>query len=113
MPLTDRTEGNLVIATRRGAIKKTKLSEYANIRKSGKIAINLVPGDSLIGVGVTDGNSDIMVASHEGKCIRFNESSVRATSRDSMGVKAMNLEGNDYMVDMLVLKEGYDILTVT
>ena len=113
MPLTDRTEGNLVIATKRGIIKKTKLSEYTNIRKSGKIAINLVDGDSLIGVGVTDGNNDILVASHEGKCIRFNENDVRTTARDSMGVKAMNLDSKDYMVDMLVLKEGYDILTVT
>ncbi|MBQ7453184.1 MAG: DNA gyrase subunit A [Clostridia bacterium] len=113
IPLTDRTEGNLIIATRRGMIKKTRLSEYENIRKTGKIAISLNEGDSLIGVGVTTGNSDILVASHEGKCIRFNENTIRTTSRDSMGVKAMSLDPKDYMVDMLVLKEGYDILTIT
>ena len=113
IPLTDRSEGNLIIATKRGMIKKTKLSEYENIRKSGKIAISLVEGDSLIGVGVTTGESDILVASHEGKCIRFNEKAIRTTARDSMGVKAMSLDVKDYMVDMLVLKEGYDILTIT
>lgn len=113
IPLNDRSEGYLIIATKRGMIKKTALSEYQNIRKSGKIAINLNSGDDLIGVAVTTGDNEIMIASREGKCIRFHEKTVRKTGRDSMGVRAMNLEGKDYMVDMLVLKEGNDILTVT
>lgn len=113
IPLTDRTEGYLLIATKRGMIKKTPLSEYQNIRKSGKIAINLLDGDSLISVAVTDGDEDIMIASRQGKCIRFNEKTVRKTGRDSMGVKAMSLDSGDEMVDMIVLKEGNDILTVT
>ena len=113
IPLNDRSEGYLIIATRKGMIKKTDLSQYQNIRKSGKIAISLNPGDSLIGVAVTSGHDEIMIASREGKCIRFNEKSVRKTGRDSMGVRAMNLDGKDYMVDMLVLKEGHDILTIT
>ena len=113
IPLTDRSEGYLVIATKRGMIKKTALSEYQNIRKSGKIAISLNEGDSLIGVAVTNGNDEIMIASRQGKCIRFNEKTVRKTGRDSMGVRAMSLEGKDYMVDMIVLKPGNDILTIT
>ena len=113
IPLNDRSEGYLIIATKKGMIKKTDLSQYQNIRKSGKIAISLNPGDSLIGVAVTSGHDEIMIASREGKCIRFNEKSVRKTGRDSMGVRAMNLDGKDYMVDMLVLKEGHDILTIT
>ena len=113
IPLNDRSEGYLIIATRKGMIKKTDLSQYQNIRKSGKIAISLNQGDSLIGVAVTSGHDEIMIASREGKCIRFNEKSVRKTGRDSMGVRAMNLDGKDYMVDMLVLKEGHDILTIT
>jgi len=113
IPLTERSEGNLIIATRRGIIKKTSLNEYANIRKSGKIAINLLDGDSLVGVNVTTGEDEIMMASHYGKIIRFSETDVRKTARDSIGVRAMSLNSGDYLVDMLVLKEGKDILTVT
>ena len=106
-------EGYLVIATRSGMIKKTDVKEYANIRKNGKIAISLAPGDELISVEYTTGNSDIMVASNEGKVIRFNESDCRPLSRDTMGVKAIDLADDDYLVDMLVLKPETLILTVT
>ncbi|MCR5553865.1 MAG: DNA gyrase subunit A [bacterium] len=113
IPLNERTEGFLVIATKKGLIKKTALSEYANIRKSGKIAISLMDGDTLVGAKVTNGNQEIMVASHYGKTIRVSEKSIRATSRDTMGVKSMSMEPGDYLVDVLVLSEGKDVLTIT
>ena len=106
-------EGFVVIATRSGMIKKTDVKEYANIRKNGKIAIALAEGDELISVEYTTGNSDIMVASNEGKVIRFNESDCRPLSRDTMGVKAIDLADDDYLVDMLVLRPETLILTVT
>ncbi len=106
-------EGYLVIATRGGMIKKTDVKEYANIRKNGKIAISLAEGDELISVEYTTGNSDIIVASNEGKVIRFSEQDCRPLSRDTMGVRAMDLADDDYLVDMLVLKPETYILTVT
>ncbi|MBO4569786.1 MAG: DNA gyrase subunit A [Clostridia bacterium] len=113
IPLNERSEGFLVIATKKGLIKKTALSEYANIRKSGKIAISLMDGDTLVGAKVTNGDQEIMVASHYGKTIRVSEKSIRATSRDTMGVKSMSMEPGDYLVDVLVLSEGKDVLTIT
>lgn len=105
--------GYLVIATKQGMIKKTDVKEYANIRKNGKIAIALAEGDELLAVEYTTGNSDIMVASNLGKVIRFSENDCRPLSRDTMGVRAIDLTDDDYLVDMLVLREGTQILTVT
>ena len=106
-------EGYLVMATERGLIKKTATSEFESIRKTGKIAIALKEGDSLIAVEYTNGSNTIMVASNEGKCIRFSEDDVKPLGRDTMGVKAIDLADDDYLVDMLVYKQGYDILTIT
>lgn len=105
--------GNLIIATENGMIKKTPLKEYESIRKSGKIAISLNEGDELISVQYTTGDSDIMVATREGKCIRFNEKDVRPLGRDTVGVRAIELDNEDYVVDMIAIKEGYDILTIS
>ena len=108
------TKGNLILATRNGLIKKTPLTEYANIRKGGKIAIKLLDGDELIGVGVTNGRDDILIASREGKCIRFNETDVRQVGRDSQGVKSMKLNSGDYIVDMAIIKDENDkVITIT
>jgi DNA gyrase subunit A len=101
------------MATRRGLIKKTATSEFESIRKTGKIAINLAEGDELISVEFSAGDSTIMVASNEGKCIRFDEKDVKPLGRDTMGVKAIDLSKEDYLVDMIVCKEGCDILTIT
>ena len=106
-------DGYLVMATERGLIKKTATSEFESIRKTGKIAIALKEDDSLISVEYTNGKNTIMVASNEGKCIRFSEDDVKPLGRDTMGVKAIDLADDDYLVDMLVYKEGYDILTIT
>ena len=113
IPMPKETEGFLVMATKTGMIKKTNIKEYLNIRKSGKIAIALAEGDELISVQFSNGENDVLVASNEGKCIRFSENDVRPLGRDTMGVKAIDLADDDYLVDMIVLKEGYDILTVS
>ena len=107
------TKGNLILATRNGLIKKTPLTEYENIRKGGKIAIKLLDGDELIGVGVTSGRDDILIASRDGKCIRFNETDVRQVGRDSQGVKSMKLNSGDYIVDMAIIKPGSQIITIS
>ena len=114
IPVEDTTEGYIAFATKNGLIKKTKLDEFARINKNGKIAIRLNDGDSLISVQFTTGSSEIMIASRSGKCIRFDESKVRAMGRDTAGVKAMKLDGaDDAIVDMLAVDETKDILTVT
>ena len=106
-------EGFLVMATKRGLIKKTATSEFESIRKTGKIAINLAEGDELISVEFSAGDATIMVASNEGKCIRFSEKDVKPLGRDTMGVKAIDLADDDYLVDMIVNRPGYDILTIS
>ena len=113
LPKLAEGEGYLVMATRKGLIKKTATSEFESIRKTGKIAINLAEGDELISVEFSAGDSTIMVASNEGKCIRFDEKDVKPLGRDTMGVKAIDLSKDDYLVDMIVYKPGYDILTIT
>ena len=106
-------EGYIVMATKNGLIKKTAISEFSNIRKTGKIAVNLIEGDELIEVEISNGEDEIIVASRRGKCIRFSENDVRATGRDTQGVKSIELDDGDYVVDMAILKEGLDILTVS
>ncbi|MBQ3218985.1 MAG: DNA gyrase subunit A [Clostridia bacterium] len=113
IPLKAGTEGYIMMATRDGLIKKTALSEFASIRKVGKIAISIVEGDELISVQLTSGNDEIIMASHEGKCIRFAETDVRAMGRDTQGVKSMTLNKGDYVVDMAVIKDGYEVITMT
>lgn len=113
LPVEEDGEGYLVMATRNGLIKKTATSEFSHILRSGKIAIKIVDGDELISVQFARGSDEIIIASRSGKCIRFPESDVRPMGRDTMGVRAINLTGKDEVVDMLVLKDGFDILTVS
>lgn len=113
IPRTEGATGNLIMATKHGLIKKTRLEEFASIRKMGKIAISLLENDELIGVEVSSGNDDILLATHEGKCIRFNESCVRAMGRNSQGVKSMKLSEMDYIVDMTIVKPGSQIITIS
>ena len=109
----DPKDYNLIMSTKNGLIKKTVLSEYENIRKVGKIAIKLVEGDELIGVDITDGRDDILIATHNGKCIRFNETDVRAVGRDSQGVKSIKLEEDDFVVDMAIVHKNSNMLTIS
>lgn len=113
IPLAKDTKGYIAMATRNGLIKKTALEEFENIRKVGKIAIKINEGDELISVQFTTGEDELIIASREGKCIRFSEKDVRPMGRDTQGVKAMNLGDDDNLVDMLVVKPGCQILTIT
>ena len=109
----ENTEGNLIMATQKGLIKKTSLKEFESIRKVGKIAIKLTEDDKLISVRYSTGNDEVILASNEGKCIRFSEKDVRNTSRDTQGVKCMDLKENDYMVSMLVVEKDKKVLTIS
>ena len=113
IPLSEGTEGYIAMATRKGLIKKTALEEFANIRKVGKIAIKITEGDELISVQFTTGEDELIIASKEGKCIRFSEKDVRPMGRDTQGVKAMSLNPEDDLVDMLIVKPECEILTLT
>ncbi len=106
-------QGYIVLATKNGLIKKTSLEEFANIRRGGKIAISIVEGDELISVQLSNGEDDILMASREGKCIRFSEKDVRPMGRDTQGVKSMTLNDGDYVVDMSIIKDGYEVITMT
>lgn len=113
IPRKENSQGNLFMATRNGLIKKTNLEEFRSIRKTGKIAISLVERDELIGVDMTSGDDEILMASREGKCIRFAEKDVRAMGREAQGVRSMKLNDGDYVVDMAVVRPGLEVLTVS
>ncbi len=103
----------LIMATRRGVIKKTALSEYQNAPKAGKIAINLDEGDELINVMRTKGDGDVFMGTHLGKMIRFSESDVRTLGRVSRGVRGIMLKDDDYVVGMSVSRENAKILVIS
>ena len=103
----------LIMGTKRGQIKKTYVREYANIRSNGLIAITLQDGDELIGVKMTEGNDEVMMATRNGQMIRFSEQDVRTTGRSSMGVRGISLTEDDEVIDMQLVKEGTAILAVT
>jgi len=104
----------LVMATEKGTIKKTVLSSYGNVRKGGINAINLVKGDRLIEVMMTDGNNDIVLGTRNGFAIRFHEKDVRNMGRTATGVRGVRLSKDDIVVGMLVIKhQGATILVVT
>ena len=113
MPVQREMRGTIAFATRKGLIKKTRLSEFSHINRNGKIAIKLNPGDDLMSVVLTTGHNEIMIASRSGKCIRFDERHIRTMGRDTAGVRAMKLMKDDCLVDMLVVDESKDVLTVT
>lgn len=113
IPLGDDRSGNLIMATKEGLIKKTAVEEFESVRRSGKIAIKLKDEDELISVYLTTGHDEIIMASSEGKCIRFDENSVRLMGRDTIGVKSMKLNEGEYIVDMAVVNNGCDMLTVS
>lgn len=108
----NRENMNLVMSTRQGFIKKTALSEY-NIRKNGLIAIVLREGDELVNVELSNGENDVFVATNKGKAIRFEEKLVRNMSRATMGVTAINLADDDFVVNMAIIKEDCEVLTIT
>ena len=103
----------LCMITRKGVIKRTELSAYRNVRKSGLIAINLDEGDELAWVFVTSGSDDLLVATRDGMAVRFNEEDARAIGRTARGMRAIKLRGSDEVVGMAVLEAGKTVLTVS
>ncbi|MCL1944332.1 MAG: DNA gyrase subunit A [Firmicutes bacterium] len=113
LPEIDVPKGYLMMATKRGLIKRTHIEHFSRINKTGKIAIELVDGDELISVQLTNGRDEILLASSSGKCIRFGEDNVRPLGRKTRGVKSMRLSQNEHCIDMTVLQSGYEILTIS
>lgn len=103
----------LVFCTKSGIIKKTILSAYGNIRSRGIKAIKLEEGDELISTGITDDTNEIVIATKHGQAARFDEFEVRATGRDTMGVKGITLSGDDEVVGMTIVKPEDMILSVS
>jgi DNA gyrase subunit A len=108
-----REDQYLVLATKRGIIKKTVLSDYGRPRRGGIIAVNLRDGDALIAAAITNGSQEIVLAKKNGRTIRFNESGVRAMGRAATGVKGTTLVGDDEVVGMVVVGAGATLLSVT
>lgn len=103
----------IVMVTKRGRIKRTPLMAYKNVRKNGLIAIGIDEGDEIMGVRMTDGTNDVIVATHNGKAIRINEDQMRPMSRTAHGVRAIKLVKDDYVVSMARVRDGATVLTVS
>ena len=114
IPITSYEEDkNLFMVTKKGIVKKTSITEFANVRKNGLFAINLREDDELIEVKTTDKNTEIFLVTKHGMCIRFKETDVRATGRTSMGVIGMNLDDDDEIVGMQLDHQGDSLLIVS
>ena len=114
IPIKEFEEGkNLIMLTKYGVIKKTELMRYNSRIKGGLIAINLDENDELISVKLTDGESQIILGTYKGMAIRFEEQDVRTVGRNSRGVRAMKLKGDDFIVGMEIAEEGKMLLTVS
>ena len=104
---------NFFMVTKNGIVKKTSIMEYSNVRKNGLAAINLREDDELIEVKITDSDTDIFLVTRQGMCIRFKETDVRATGRNSMGVIGMNLSHGDEIIGMQLDHQGDSLLIVS
>jgi DNA gyrase subunit A len=115
IPIRNEANDNayLFMATKSGMVKKTSLSEYANIRANGLIGISLREGDELIGVRLTDGNSDVVLGTRLGLAIRFDEQDVRPLGRATQGVKGIDLGEGDFCIAMDIVRSGVDLLAIT
>lgn len=109
----DMQDHYLVMMTRKGMIKRTPYSEFANLRKTGLIALTLREDDELVSVNLTDGSMSLIIASRHGRALRFQESAIRVIGRTGMGVKAMKLQENDELIDMSMLLPGQQVLAIT
>lgn len=114
LPVREYEENKYVfMATANGTVKKTALTEYSRPRSNGIIAVNLNDGDRLIGVGITDGNSEIMLFSDDGKVVRFAEDQVRSMGRTATGVRGIKLREGGSVVSLIIPNGNGPILTVT
>ncbi len=112
--ITEFAEGEyLTMITKNGIVKKTLLSEYEYQRKGGKIALGLDEGDELVAVLHTNGNNDVVIASHEGHTVRFSEENIRAMGRPARGVRGMSLREGDYIKGVAVVDNEKTLLTIT
>lgn len=100
------TDESIIMVTENGTVKKTPLKEYANIRTTGIIALNLRDGDRLVSARLTDGTNDILIGTHFGMAIRFRETDVRDMGRTSTGVKGITLSDGDYVIEMIAVKRS-------
>ncbi|MDD6932010.1 MAG: DNA gyrase subunit A [Eubacteriales bacterium] len=103
----------LIMATRQGTIKRTELSEFVNLRKSGLIAIVLREDDDLIGVALTDGRREVLLGTRDGMSIRFAETDLRPIGRNAVGVRGIELAEGDRVVAMSIVEEDTDVLAIT
>ncbi|MGB2807289.1 MAG: DNA gyrase C-terminal beta-propeller domain-containing protein, partial [Sedimentisphaerales bacterium] len=108
----ETAQRQLIMATKNGLVKKTKLSAYSNPRSVGVIAIKLDPNDAVIGVALTTGSDQIVLGTRDGMTIRFDEGQARSMGRVSRGVKGIKLRSGDLVVDMVVAEEKASLLTV-
>ena len=107
IPIREYEDGKyLFMATKKGLVKKTPITDYANVRKTGLAAITLREDDELIEVKITDNEKDIIMVTKYGQCIRFKEQDVRSTGRTSMGVRGMNLSDRDEVIGMQLHTQG-------
>lgn len=117
LPVEDFKESEFIfMATKKGIVKKTSLSEFSNVRNSGIIAVTIDDGDELIGAKITTGKDDIFICSKDGMSIRFSEEDVRAMGRSARGVIGMNIDETDQVVALEVLDtqaQGTEVITVT
>jgi DNA gyrase subunit A len=114
LPVKEFEHGQyLVMATRKGQVKKTELTEYSNPRTRGIIALTISEGDALVSVALTDGNQDLFLSTAKGKAIRFPESAVRSMGRTARGVRGISLGKNDTLIGMSIAHDEFTILTVT
>ncbi|MFL6215267.1 MAG: DNA gyrase subunit A [Blastocatellia bacterium] len=114
IPVRDFEEGRYVVmATRKGTIKKTALSDFANIRPSGINAMGIDDGDELIAVELTDGKKKIFLATHEGMAICFEESGVRSMGRPAYGVRGITLDKDDYVISVAAVPDDIEMLSIS
>ena len=109
----DANDQYLFFITKMGTVKRTSVSEFANIRNSGLIALTLRDGDELSNVLTTDGKQDVLIGTHLGYAVRFNESAVRSMGRTAAGVRGINLRENDYVVGSGVVKDSDEVLVIS
>lgn len=109
----EANDAYLMLATKQGIVKKTKLSEYENIRKNGKIAIKLLENDSLVSARIVHTGDELLIASDNGKCLRFSEKTCRPLGRSSLGVRSLKMDQDEKLIDMIVINPQTDLLTVT
>ena len=113
LPMDNADDNFLILATKKGLIKKTKISEFDNIRKNGKIAIKLLEDDCLISAQIVKDNDELLTVADSGKCLRFKASAVRTVGRTSQGVRGIKIDESEEVVDLIKVDPTKEILTVT